>query len=459
MENIDLSVIVPVYNVEDYLPDCVDSLLHQGDLRIEIILIDDGSTDRSGVIADKYAQSDNRIKVIHKKNKGASAARNIGLELAKGEYIAFVDSDDWVKENSLNQLYREAIKYQADMVMGDFFYSYQDEIINGPYQPVPKEIKNIPFSGKEGFINLFKANAYIPMIWNYIYRRKFLEKIKYRFEEGIMHEDELWTPIVLCQAEKMAVVDVDVYYYRQREGSVMKSTGVKKRLDALFLVTDRLMEFADRLDFSGEDAELKNWLYVDIYKNYIEAFMLVSKIKDSSMIVSRHHFDRFWRDSWEMMPEPQKICKKFYRIAASGLKRYIDWRISDWVASVDSQIKAGKKSMLIYNTIQNEDLSLKIEDVPVDWVITTDRRYLQQVNVVVFYLPDLHQELEYDLDKPEGQIWVSWYLEPEIDHPLMNEPEIRDTFDLWITHQPDDKKEHTLIYLCSLVDDKMKFND
>jgi hypothetical protein len=105
--------------------------------------------------------------------------------------------------------------------------------------------------------------------------------------------------------------------------------------------------------------------------------------------------------------------------------------------------------MLIYHTINWEDLYPKIEDVPIDWAITTDRRYFQQANLVVFHLPDLQYELENDLEKLDGQIWVSWYLESEKNLPLLNESELRDMFDLWVSYQQDEeRKEHPMLRLC-----------
>ena len=249
----DMTVIVPVYNVEAYLPACIESLQKQKDIRLEIIIIDDGSTDLSGFIAAQYAVQDSRIQIIRQKNKGLSAARNAGLERARGEFIVFLDSDDWVKENSLSKLFIEAIGNQADVVMGNFMYSYQEKVVEGYFKPVPNELRYIPFSGKEGFIRLIKSNAYAPMAWNYIYRRLFLEQIQARFDESIMHEDELWTPIVLAQAEKLIAVDVDFYYYRQREASLTNASGLPRRLDSLFRVADRLLEFAGKYDFSGND--------------------------------------------------------------------------------------------------------------------------------------------------------------------------------------------------------------
>lgn len=449
--SINISVIVAAYNVEEYLSTCLDSLLMQDTIRLEIIIVDDGSTDHSNTIADQYANNDSRIKVIHQKNRGASAARNTGLKFAQGEYIVFVDSDDWLQEDTLGKLYNVAITYQADVVMGNILLCGQDGSINNSFCPVKVDMPYIPITGKEGFVFLNNTGSYLPMQFRYIYRRDYLEKTQAQFEEGIMHEDELWMPIVLCNAEKMVITDIKFYYYRIREGSVMNETGIYKRLDSLFKVTDKLMGFADCFDFSGEDSELKNWLYVNIFRLYANAFSLVSGVKDTSYLLPEHHLDRFCEDCWTMLPEPQKICNVFFRKAKAGLKKYTNWRSSEWVASIASQINVEKKLMLIYNCSQNEDLSLKIEDVPTDWIVTTDRRYFQQANAVVFLLPDLYSELENELEQPQGQIWVASYLESNKDEPWINNLELRNTFNLWMCYRQDTKEEHPLVRLCKKI--------
>jgi glycosyltransferase involved in cell wall biosynthesis len=454
---IDISVIVPAYNAEKYLRVCVDSLIHQGNLSLEIILVNDGSTDRTGTIADEYAKKDNRIKVIHQENGGASTARNAGLGAAIGEYIAFFDSDDWVKEGSLLALYNEAVRHHADVVMGNIWLCHQDGSMDRPFKHVSGELLNKTLSGKEGFIRLVKTRFYLPMPFMYIYHRKYLQKIQARFEEGIMHEDELWSPVVLSKAERMVISSIKFYYYRQSEESVMHTTSLFRRLDSLFRVTDRLFTFADQFDFSGDNGELKNWWYVNIFRLYSMAFTLLYKIKDSSYIVPKHHLDRFWRDCWQMIPDSQQRCRDYYRDAEKGLKKYIDWRISDWVASIGYQLKDGKKFMLIYNVIGGENLSLNGEVVPNDWLITTDRRYFQQVDVVVFYLPDLAKEIENDLEKQENQMWVAWYLvDTEKNYPWINDSEFKDIFDLQVYYPEDEiQKEHPLIQLCRAINNAL----
>jgi glycosyltransferase involved in cell wall biosynthesis len=457
----DMSVIVPVYNIEDYLPGCIESLIHQDGLRLEFVLVNDGSTDSSGTIADQYAQQDSRIRVIHRENGGASAARNTGLDLAQGEYIAFFDGDDWVKEGSLLELYREAVRHQADVVMGNVRLCHQDGSMDQLFLRITNEIlhKEIPknvLPGKDGFVWMVKSFLYLPMPFKYIYRRKYLQEIQARFEEGIMHEDELWSPVVLYHAEKMVITGIEFYYYRQNQASVMHTTNLIRRLDSLFRVTDRLIEFADRAGFSKESGELTDWWHVNVFRLYTKALTLLPNVKDSSHRLPEHHLDRYWRDCRQMTPEAQQRCRDYYRHSAAGLKKYIDWRISDWVASIDCHIRAGKKLMLVYNALSGQNLSIQLEEVPTDWVITTDRRYLYQAVAVVFHLPDLSRELEQDLEKLEGQIWISWYLDSEKDNPLLHDPEIRDTFDLWMNYcQYEKLEEHPLVYLCRQVEEKM----
>lgn len=157
LNQIDISIIIPIYNVEKYLTVCIDSLKNQGGLRMEIILVNDGSTDLSGEIADEYAKKEGRIKVIHQENGGASAARNVGLDIATGEYIAFLDSDDWIKDESLSLLYDEAVKHHADVVMGNMWLCHQDGSMDKPFKCISNgSIKEL-LSGKESFIELVKT--------------------------------------------------------------------------------------------------------------------------------------------------------------------------------------------------------------------------------------------------------------------------------------------------------------
>lgn len=166
-----LSCIVPIYNVEEYLEACLESLLKVSAVRMEIILVDDGSTDLSGKIADRYATQRPFIKVIHQYNQGLAVARNHGLEAASGNYIVFIDSDDWVNPEQLSELYLKAEEMDVDMALGAILYVDPDKCSYSPFLPLPESVIEQMQSGKNCFANLFLAGKFVPMATSYLYRR------------------------------------------------------------------------------------------------------------------------------------------------------------------------------------------------------------------------------------------------------------------------------------------------
>lgn len=176
-----------------------------------------------------------------------------------GRVHRFLDSDDWIKDESLSLLYDEAVKHHADVVMGNMWLCHQDGSMDKPFKCISNgSIKEL-LSGKESFIELVKTCFYLPTPVRYIYNRKYLHKIQARFEEGIMHEDELWCPIVLCQAERMVITNIEFYYYRQNEESVMHTTSLARRLKSLFQVTEGLIKFSDQFVSSKTSVDLRSW--------------------------------------------------------------------------------------------------------------------------------------------------------------------------------------------------------
>jgi len=168
------SAIIPAYNVDQYLPACLDSLLCQ-DVDMEIIIINDGSSDNTGNIAEQYKEENKNIIVIHQIHSGASVARNRGLEIAKGQYIVFLDSDDWICKGILSKLYNVAIDNQADMVMGNMIFCYPDGSESRTFD-ISSQLKNQIFTGNQYFVSLMKADTYYPMPVNYIYHRQWIKK-------------------------------------------------------------------------------------------------------------------------------------------------------------------------------------------------------------------------------------------------------------------------------------------
>lgn len=228
-----LSVIVPVYNVEDYLSKCIDSLIVQTLKDIEIILVNDGSIDKSGDICDKYRLKDNRIKVIHKENGGLSDARNVGIDIARGKYISFIDSDDWIEPKMFEILYSLAIKNEADIVQGDYIKVYDENVI------VNNISERITKYNSEQILNELYGPNYIKtvIVWNKIYKRELFNEI--RFPKGKLCEDEFTTYKILHNANLIIDTNIPMYYYRQREGSIMNSNFNIRRLDGLEALKER----------------------------------------------------------------------------------------------------------------------------------------------------------------------------------------------------------------------------
>lgn len=233
MENL-ISIVVPIYNVQDYLERCIQSIVQQTYTEIEIILIDDGSTDRSAEICDKYIEKDNRIIVIHKKNGGLSDARNTGLKIAKGNYIVFVDSDDWIAKDYLKTMYDISKEYNADIVecnvlRTDGNIEYANTIKN------EKVIQS--YNTIEGLKLLIEDQIFHQTVWNKMYSKKVIDQIL--FEVGKYNEDEFWTYQVFGNANKIVKTEDILYYYYQRSGSIMGQGYKLKRLDAIEAKVER----------------------------------------------------------------------------------------------------------------------------------------------------------------------------------------------------------------------------
>ena len=239
-----VTVIIPVYNVEMYLPLCINSILKQTYQNLEIILIDDGSTDDSPGICDTYALKDNRIKVIHQQNQGAAVARNTGLENATGEYIVFVDSDDFINEKMIEKLYIALKQTDSDLSICNFKYTSE----NGKEIDLKEtDIKNEVLYTEEIIDKLFQNNncVYI-VIWNKMYKKDLWKQIRYPV--GVIYEDEAVIHHIFSKCKKVATISDELYYYRQVSGSIMHSERNEKNLDKYLALADRLMFFKNTVN-------------------------------------------------------------------------------------------------------------------------------------------------------------------------------------------------------------------
>ncbi len=229
-----ISVIVPVYNVEPYLRRCVRSLLRQTHTALEILLIDDGSTDNSGKICDELAATDNRIQVIHKPNGGLSEARNTGMDMALGEYIAFLDSDDWADPTWLETMHRLCISNNAQIAE----CSYRSIFPAGIYAEGSCSGAVMEFTPMQAMECNLKWTYCKPVAWNKLYRRNITEGIRYPV--GKYHEDEFTTHLFYLAAEKIVYGDVALVNYERRNPSSITAQFNLRNLDACQALRQRL---------------------------------------------------------------------------------------------------------------------------------------------------------------------------------------------------------------------------
>lgn len=238
-----ISVIVPVYNVEKYLERCVDSILDQSYRDFELILVDDGSTDTSGMICDKLRERDERIRVIHQKNGGLSAARNKGLSEAKGEYFTFVDSDDFLDKSFLETLYKNAGKYEADVSVCGYRPVWENPRKNKKQQGCKNDEVRL-YTGKEAVHEIVsKSRTCMITAWGKLYHHSLRDHLFY--PEGKLHEDEFVTYKVFYSSKKVVETEKENYCYFQRDSSIMNGYNIK-RLDKIEALKEAVEFFEEK---------------------------------------------------------------------------------------------------------------------------------------------------------------------------------------------------------------------
>ena len=258
-----ISIVIPVYNVSKYLSKCIDSIINQKYKNLEIILVDDGSTDDSGNICEEYAKKDNRIKVIHKENGGLSDARNVGIDNATGEYIGFVDSDDWISEDMYFILYNNMKKEDADISCCNRFFAYINTI--KPYGTV--DFYEVMDSQRA--IELMCTYGYLGVsAYTKLYKKEIFQNIRY--PKGKVNEDIYTTYKLLDKASKIVYDATPLYYYRQRRGSITNSK--KVNVNAME-ASKELLDFVEKKYPEIRNAAIKNYIFysIGVYDNILKS--------------------------------------------------------------------------------------------------------------------------------------------------------------------------------------------
>lgn len=308
--DIKVSIIVPVYNVEKYLPICIDSIICQTLREIEIICVDDGSTDNSSVILDQYAIKDERIKVVHKKNGGYGKAVNIGMDLAQGEYVGIVDSDDYILPEMYEILYMNAKKNNLDMIKSDFFLVYDEYLLKLHNSKLNDYYNKVLESHYRKWYYLFIMNT-----WTGIYKRKFIREnsIKHNETAGASYQDNgFWIQTVSMCNNAMWL---DQAFYMHRLDNPFASTKSKEKMLAML----------NEYDFAGRILKEKN---------------LVNQYKTCNYYRMSRHKDTFYRINDSLKKEYAIIIKNDYK----KYKQIVDWDfiykqdpLSEWIENLANE--------------------------------------------------------------------------------------------------------------------------
>ena len=265
------SIVIPVYNVEQYLKNCVDSVLSQTFTDFELILVDDGSTDNSPLICDEYAKNDARVRVVHKVNGGQSSARNIGVSKAVGEYIVFLDSDDFICKNDFLEKLNKAD--QTDVIIYRYSKYYSDDKIS----PLNLSYSDLPKDKTEFLRKLVNIDGFFCSCWTKAIKRDVIAENSIAFDESLNCEDIDWYYNVVLKAHTFSAIDEVFVMYRQRQGSVTKAMP-KKSCEGLIYTINKWKDNFDRLT----DESLKNVMLSSLAKIYCN--LLISYSKSTKML-------------------------------------------------------------------------------------------------------------------------------------------------------------------------------
>lgn len=265
-----VSIIVPVYNVEKYVKKCIKSLMNQTLEDIEIIVVNDGSTDNSLSIVEELAQEDNRIKIYTKENGGLSDARNYGLKKAKGKYIAFLDSDDYVKTDLYEKMYEKAKKEKSDMVECNFFWTYPKENNNKALKKDIGEKYNNQIEMME------KARV---VAWNKLYKREIIDRVGVEFPKGLRYEDIEFFYKLVPYIKNISFIKQPMIYYVQRKESIINTQNDNTR--DIFKVFENVFEYYKENKFYDKYKEVLEYTYTRIL--LCSSFKRIVKIKNKQL--------------------------------------------------------------------------------------------------------------------------------------------------------------------------------
>ena len=313
-----LSIVIPVYNVENYIPQCLESILNQSFKDLEVICVNDGSTDNSLSVLQDYKVKYDRIIIIDKKNEGSGIARNAGLSIAKGEYVYYVDGDDWIEDNALEKIIVKADELNTDILIFGGLSYYEGKGKNGGYSAdkLPKEYFNKVFSSKDIKKDIFKFPS---TAWTKLYRRDFLIKNNIKFQDIKAGQDQLPFFHSMIKAERIALLPENIYCYRKNRKGAVTSVKKKKSFSPIYvfygveemLKSENLLDDYKSIFVNKYFSKATSWLgkFQDDLKHdyYLEYLKLLEHVKSEYPTGWWMKFNPKEKDGYWMLKLKQKI--------------------------------------------------------------------------------------------------------------------------------------------------------
>lgn len=352
--SIKVSVIIPVYNVEKYLAECLDSVINQTLTNIEIICINDGSTDDSTNILRKYAQNDNRIIILHQENQGPSVSRNNGVKIAKGHYIYFLDSDDMIVPYALEKMFNEAAVNNLDMIFFNskvLYQSYdleknskdQEYYFNSTY------LTDEVLSGAKMYTKMLDNNRYRTSSCLYLTKNEFIKNEKIKFIEGILHEDEFYMFQIILVATRVKHINEQLFIRRVREKSITTQDKTYEHFYGIFTTYIMMLEFINKFEYTKdvENAVISN--IKNIFNSAVNVYKTLSKVEQAKVsdltIIEKYYFDSFFKPEIDNLISSLELNTKevaLLRKSESSLKVKID-ALSKELSVSKNEVKILKK--------------------------------------------------------------------------------------------------------------------
>lgn len=298
-----ISVIVPVYNVAKFLNKSVESIVNQDYDNIEILLIDDGSTDGSGVLCDNWAQRDHRIKVIHKRNGGLSDARNVGIENATGKYLTFIDSDDFIESNYLSTLFDIITNYNCDVSVCQFFYV---DINDNPIETRTTKTEIQVFETTVSCMKSYMCSGLIgATAWGKLYKSTLFLENNIRYPYGKLHEDLFTTYKIIDNCHRIVVTSQKLYAYRQLTSSIIHTFSLKRLNDSI-----EALDYQNRF-IDGKYPQLSHQSRSN-YLSVLNAFIYNLPKKSDTSLIPKEILKLYRKYGWEFILTNHSIKSKFF---------------------------------------------------------------------------------------------------------------------------------------------------